>query len=228
MGDEHLNTILATKSDEFIKSYVDNLVPNPSESEGENGCDVPACFTTLSNIFLDANYEFDSSDDQSLYDEDVPGKIFSNPLFEEEIIPIKINQHHDNAESDLVESLRTHDSSLTISSKIDSLLDEFAGELTLLKSIPLGIDEIDCDPEEDIRLIERLFDSFMEEIDLSFTPDDPMSPGIEEDDDDSERDILIRKELLDNYSLLLPENESFHFDIPSFSCPPTKPSDGNT
>nr|GEZ92377.1 hypothetical protein [Tanacetum cinerariifolium] len=54
------------------------------------------------------------------------------------------------------ESLRTHDSSLIISSKIDSLLDEFAGELTLLKSIPPGIDETDCDPEEDLRLIERL------------------------------------------------------------------------
>nr|GFD39945.1 hypothetical protein [Tanacetum cinerariifolium] len=52
-----------------------------------------------------------------------------------------------------MESLRTHDSSLPISSKIDSLLDEFAGELTLLKSISPGIDETDCDFEEDIRLI---------------------------------------------------------------------------
>nr|GEZ52965.1 hypothetical protein [Tanacetum cinerariifolium] len=47
-------------------------------------------------------------------------------------------------------------------------------------------------------------DSLMEEIDLSFTPDDPMPPGIEEDDDDSEKDILICEELLDNYSLSLP------------------------
>nr|GFB16767.1 hypothetical protein [Tanacetum cinerariifolium] len=29
MGDEHLKTISATKSDEFIKSCVENLVPNP-------------------------------------------------------------------------------------------------------------------------------------------------------------------------------------------------------
>nr|GEU68507.1 reverse transcriptase domain-containing protein [Tanacetum cinerariifolium] len=227
MGDEHLNTVLATESDEFIKSSAENLVPNPSDSKGENGCDVPACFTTFSNILFNAYNKFDSSDDQSLYDEDVPEKIFSNPLFEEEIIPMKIDQHHDNAESDLVESLRTHDSSLIISSKIDSLLDEFTGELTLLKSIPPGIDETDCDPEEDIRLIERLLydnssprpseefvsensdaeiesfspspilvkdsDSFMEEISLSFTLDDPMPPGIEEDDYDSERDILICK-----------------------------------
>nr|GFC50953.1 hypothetical protein [Tanacetum cinerariifolium] len=55
-----------------------------------------------------------------------------------------------------MESLRTHDSSLPISSKIDSLLDEFAGELTLLKSIPPRIDETDCDFKKDIRLIEKL------------------------------------------------------------------------
>nr|GEZ44438.1 hypothetical protein [Tanacetum cinerariifolium] len=54
-----------------------------------------------------------------------------------------------------------------------------------------------------------------------------MPPRIEEDDDDS-KDILIREELLDNYSLLLPENETFHFDIPLSSRPPTKPPDGNT
>nr|GEU71275.1 hypothetical protein [Tanacetum cinerariifolium] len=132
--DEHPDTIPATKSDEFIMSK----------------------FTTFSNVLFDADYEFDSSDDQSFYDEDVPKKIFSNPLFEEEIIPMKIDQHPHNAESNLIESLCIHDSSLIISSKIDSLFDEFAGELALLKSIPPGIDETDCDPEEDIRLIEKL------------------------------------------------------------------------
>nr|GFA62989.1 hypothetical protein [Tanacetum cinerariifolium] len=110
----------------FIKSSVENLVPNPSEFEGENGCDVPACLTTFSNILFNADYKFDSSDDQSLYDEDVPEKIFSKPLFEEEIISMKIDQHHFNAESNLIESLLNHDSSIIpSSSKIDSLLDEF-------------------------------------------------------------------------------------------------------
>nr|GFB55874.1 hypothetical protein [Tanacetum cinerariifolium] len=263
MGDEHLNTILATKSDEFIKSYVENLVPNPSEPEGENGCDVAACFTTFLNILFDADYEFDSVNDQSLSDADISEKIFSNPLFEEEIISTKIDLHHFNAESDLIESLLNRDSSIiSSSSKIDSLLDEFASELTLLKSIPSGIDETDCDPEDEIRFTRRLFydnssphppeefvsensntkiesfspspipieviDSFMEEIDLSFNPDDPMPPSIEDDDDDSKRDILILKDLPSNYSLSLPKNESFHFDIPSFSHPPAKPPYGNT
>nr|GEU31740.1 hypothetical protein [Tanacetum cinerariifolium] len=263
MWDEHLNTILAIESDEFIKSCVKNLVPNPSESEGENGCDVPSCFTTFSNILFDAEYEFDSVDDQSCSDKDFSEEIFSNPLFEEEIIPIKIDQHHFNAESNLIESMLNHDSSIISSSlKIDSLLDEFAGELILLKSISPGIDKTDRDPEEDIRLIERLLydnssprppkefvsensnaniesfspspipvedsDSRMEEIDLSFNPDDLMPSNIEEDDDDSEREILIHEELLDNYCLSLPVNESLHFDIPSFSRPPAKPPDGNT
>nr|GEU78924.1 hypothetical protein [Tanacetum cinerariifolium] len=99
-------------------------------------------FTTFSKVLFDAECESDSSDDQSCSDEDVLEKIVLKPLSEEEIIPM--------------ESLRTHDSSLLISSKIDSLLDEFVGEFTLLKSIPPGIGETDWDFEEDIRLIEKL------------------------------------------------------------------------
>nr|GEW67198.1 hypothetical protein [Tanacetum cinerariifolium] len=159
MGDEHLDTVLATKSDEFIKSSVENLVPNPSESEGENKCDVPACevFTTFSNILFDANYDFSSSNDQSFFDEDFPKEIYPNPLFDEEIISMKIDPHHFNIESDLIESLRNYDSSISSSpSKIDSLFDEFASELTLLKSIPPRIDETNCYPEEETRFIKRL------------------------------------------------------------------------
>nr|GEW13442.1 hypothetical protein [Tanacetum cinerariifolium]GEW17666.1 hypothetical protein [Tanacetum cinerariifolium] len=252
------------KSDEFIKSSVENLVQIPSESEGEPEFNMPVCevFTTFSNILFDADYDFYSVNNQSLSDEDLSKEIYSNPLFDEEIISIKIVPHHFNAESDFIESLLNHDSSIISSSKIDSLFNEFAGELTLLKSIPPGISETDCDHENKIRLTKRLLydnlsprppeefvsensdakiesfspspfpvediDSFIEEIDLSFTPDDPMPPGIEEDDYDTERDILILEELLDNYSLSLPENESFHFDTPSFSRPPAKPPDGNT
>nr|GEW48358.1 integrase, catalytic region, zinc finger, CCHC-type, peptidase aspartic, catalytic [Tanacetum cinerariifolium] len=195
----------------------------------------------------------------STSDEDFPKKIFSNPLFDEEIIPMKIDQHSFNVESDLIGSMPNHDSLITISLKIDSLFDEFAGELTLLKSIPPGIDETDCHPKKETRFAKRLLydnssprppeeivsdnsnadiesfspsptpnednGSHMEEIDLPFTPDDPMPPGIEDDDYDSGRDIPILKELLDNYSLSLPANESYHFDIPSPYRPPAKPQD---
>nr|GFA75584.1 hypothetical protein [Tanacetum cinerariifolium] len=156
MGDEHLNTIPAMESDEFIKSYVENLVSNPSKSEGENGCDMHAGFTTFSNVLFDAEYDSDSSDDQSLSDEDAPEKIYSNPLFDEEIISMEIDPHSFNAESDLMKSMLNNDSSIIIPSKIDSLFDEFAGELTLLKSIPPEIDETDCHPTEETHFTKRL------------------------------------------------------------------------
>nr|GEW13646.1 hypothetical protein [Tanacetum cinerariifolium] len=253
MGDEHLDTILATKSNEFIKSSVENLIPSPSEFEdlSDSECDMPACddFTTFSNLLFDADDYFSSSDDESFSDEDISKKIYLNHLFDEEINSMKIDPHQFNAGSNLIESLVNHDSSIISSSlKIDSLPDEFAGELILLKSILSRIDETDCDLEEEFWLIEKLLydnssphlpkgfiyensdaaiesfspfpipvedsDSFMEEIDLSFTPDDPMPTGIEEDDYDYERDMLIFEELLSNDSLSLPENESFYFDIP--------------
>nr|GEY93732.1 hypothetical protein [Tanacetum cinerariifolium] len=162
IGDEHLNTILEKESDEFIKSSVENLVPNPSESEDlsniKRKCDVPVYddFTTFSNLLFDADDDFSSNDNESFSDEDISKVIYSNPLFNEEIISIMIDPRHFNAESDLIGSLLNQNSSIISSSKIDSLLDKFAGELILLKSIPPGIDEADCDPEEEIRLIKKL------------------------------------------------------------------------
>nr|GFD19413.1 hypothetical protein [Tanacetum cinerariifolium] len=64
----------------------------------------------------------------------------TEPIDSLEIIPMEIDQHFFNVESDLIESMPNHDSSVINSLKIDSLFDEFAGELTLLKSIPPGID----------------------------------------------------------------------------------------
>nr|GFC06890.1 hypothetical protein [Tanacetum cinerariifolium] len=81
MGDEHLSIISETKSDEVIKSSVEDLVPIPSESE---------------------------------------------------------------------------DTSIVYSPKIDSLLEEFTGELGHIDPIPPGIDETDSDPKDDIRFIEQL------------------------------------------------------------------------
>nr|GFC69282.1 hypothetical protein [Tanacetum cinerariifolium] len=68
----------------------------------------------------------------------------------------------------------------------------------------------------------------MEEIDLFLNTDNPILPGIEDDDYDSKRDVPILEELLDNYSISLPTNESYHFDIPLPYRPPAKPLDGNT
>nr|GEZ64318.1 hypothetical protein [Tanacetum cinerariifolium] len=177
-------------------------------------------FTTFSKVLFDAEYESDSSDNQSCSDEDVLEKIILKPLCEEEIIPMK--------------SLHTHDSSLPISSKIDSLLDEFAGELTLLKSIPPGTDEtefVSVNSDAKIKsfspspILIKDSNSLVEEINLFCTPDYPMPLGIKDKDYDSERDILIRKDFPRNNTLSFAEKESLHFDIPLFSRPPEKSPD---
>nr|GEY38338.1 hypothetical protein [Tanacetum cinerariifolium] len=74
MGDEHLDTIPATESDEFIKSSVENLIPIPSESEGipEHMCDVPIHDNSLPLDVSKAQIEelFDSNEEFSSTDED--------------------------------------------------------------------------------------------------------------------------------------------------------------
>ncbi|GJW35615.1 hypothetical protein Tco_0058535 [Tanacetum coccineum] len=228
---EHLDTISRTKSQtEFIKSLsnssVENLVQNPSESEDASDEIVSTKVNLIQNEVLES--------------------ITS--------IPPGIDSFY--VESNLIESLLNRNTSIDSSFMIDSLLDEFAGELTLLKSIPPGIDDDNLDSEGEIHLVERFVydnssprppeelnvensiesfspspipvedsDSLMEEIDLFLTPDDSMPPGIENDDHNSEGDIFFLEELLSNDSSSLPENESFHFNIPSSPRPPAKPPD---
>nr|GEU91714.1 hypothetical protein [Tanacetum cinerariifolium] len=74
MGDEHLDTILATESDEFIKSSVENLVPILSKSKGipDNMCDMP--FHDNSPPLDVSKYQFvdfsDSNDESTSIDDD--------------------------------------------------------------------------------------------------------------------------------------------------------------
>nr|GEX51084.1 hypothetical protein [Tanacetum cinerariifolium] len=80
MGDEHLDTIPATESDEVIKSSVEDLVPIPSESEGilDTMCDVhlvnnPTPFEAKDHfeIVINSNDDYSSSNDDSLYNENI-------------------------------------------------------------------------------------------------------------------------------------------------------------
>ncbi|GJX97307.1 hypothetical protein Tco_0353105 [Tanacetum coccineum] len=183
-------------------------------------------------------------------------KIYSNPLFDfdEEIISSEENSISNevldeinsigmndcfNAESDLIESLLNRDTSIDSFHKIDSLFDEFADKLTLLKPISLEIDNSNFDPEGEIRLIEKLLydnssprppenlsiesfspspipvedsDSLMEEIDIFLTSDDSTPPGVESDYD-SEGDIFFLEELPKNDLVLLSKYNHFTFDV---------------
>nr|GEW57998.1 hypothetical protein [Tanacetum cinerariifolium] len=166
MGDEHLSTILETESDEVIKSSIENLVPIPSEFEdffdNESECDVSVCddFMTFSNPLFDRNDNFTSSDDDLFSVKEVPKenfKIYSNPLFDdEEIISTKIDSHHFNAESNLLESLLNRDTLIDSSPKFDYLLEEFSGELAHIDPLPPRIKEADFDLKKEIRLVENL------------------------------------------------------------------------
>nr|GEZ73936.1 hypothetical protein [Tanacetum cinerariifolium] len=80
MGDEHLDTILATKSNKVIKSSVEDLVLIPSESEGipNTMCDVhlvnhptPLEAKDHFEIVINSNDDISSSDDDSLYNENI-------------------------------------------------------------------------------------------------------------------------------------------------------------
>ncbi|GJY58252.1 hypothetical protein Tco_0458144 [Tanacetum coccineum] len=175
MGDKHLDTIPATESDEVIKYSVENLVPIPSESEDfsdiESECDVPDCddsqtkkISTFSNPLFD---DSTSSDDESSHEEvihEISIKTYSNPLFDldEEIISSEFNPIHNedldstpkndrfDTKSYLLESLLNRDTLMASSPKIDSLLDEFAGEII---TIPPRIVR---EHEEYISMMERL------------------------------------------------------------------------
>nr|GFA77126.1 hypothetical protein [Tanacetum cinerariifolium] len=80
MGDEHLDTIPATESDEVIKSSVEDLVPIPSEFEGipNTMCDVhlvnnptPLKAKDHFEIVINSNDDYSSSDNESLYYENI-------------------------------------------------------------------------------------------------------------------------------------------------------------
>nr|GFD02336.1 hypothetical protein [Tanacetum cinerariifolium] len=80
MGDEHLDTIPATESDEVTKSSVENLIPIPSEFEGipDTMCDVhfdnnhtPLEAKDHLEIVLNSNDDIFSSDDDSLHEENI-------------------------------------------------------------------------------------------------------------------------------------------------------------
>ncbi|GJU37311.1 hypothetical protein Tco_1185665 [Tanacetum coccineum] len=229
MEDENLDTILATKSDELIKSSVENLVPIPSESEDfsdiESECDVPDCddsqttnFSTFSNPLFD---DSTSSDDESSHEEvihEISFKTYLNPLFDldEEIIPSEFNSIHNedlnstlkndrfDTESYLLESLLNHDTLMASSRKIDSLLDEFTSKLI---TIPPRI--VNRENEEYISLLERLLY-------------DNSSPRPPEDFHAIPNTIIESlpkfpipvEDKGDDNSTSLPEFESFHVDYP--------------
>ncbi|GKB63453.1 hypothetical protein Tco_0919639 [Tanacetum coccineum] len=142
-----LEELFPYEVNKFFYKRIQQILERTSE------CNVPVRddFTTVSNPLFDADNDFSSSDDKSFSNEDVPKenfKIFLNPLSDEEIISTKIDPHHFNAESDLIESLLNRDTLIISSPNFDSLLEEFSGELAHINLVSPGINEADFDHEE--------------------------------------------------------------------------------
>nr|GEW56991.1 hypothetical protein [Tanacetum cinerariifolium] len=185
MGDEHLNTTSKTKSDEFIKSSVENLVPNLSESEDLSDNQI--------KDFSESNEEFSSTDDDSFsfdnidYVEASPLDselvssegdmlLFEAILSDDHSFDFKIKSSSTSLNS-LLEETNNFNNSLpefkTFSKVLfdaecesDSGDDQSCFDKDVLEKIvlkPLCKEEIipmkslpDCDPEEEIHLIEKL------------------------------------------------------------------------
>nr|GFC94867.1 hypothetical protein [Tanacetum cinerariifolium] len=127
MGDEHLDTIPATESDELIKSSVENHIPIPSESEGipEHVCDVPShdnsppLDVSKDQIedFSESNEKFSSIDDDSFSFDNIDYVEASPPdleLVSSEVMEIVIPETQSSSTSlnSLLEETNTFDNSL--------------------------------------------------------------------------------------------------------------------
>nr|GEV94961.1 putative reverse transcriptase domain-containing protein [Tanacetum cinerariifolium] len=125
MEDEHLDTILATESDEFVKSSVENLIPILSESEGipDSMCDVPFHDNSLPldiskdqfEDFSESNDEFSSPDDDSFSIDNIDYVEASPPDYElvsSEVMEIVIPESSSTSLNSLLEETNTFDNSL--------------------------------------------------------------------------------------------------------------------
>ncbi|GKA39681.1 hypothetical protein Tco_0732232, partial [Tanacetum coccineum] len=118
---------------------------------------------------------------------------------------------------DLVPILNT---SIIYSPKIDFLLEEFADELAPIAPIPRGINKVDCDPEEDIRLDNQMFyddassdDNYFKNIDyVEASPLDSELVNLEETFSDHTEETR-NGNTTSHADNPLPEYDSFLFEI---------------
>nr|GEY74893.1 hypothetical protein [Tanacetum cinerariifolium] len=168
-------------------SGIEELVPILSEnevtSEDESKCDMliqdqsSSVFTTFSNPLFKDNDDLTSSDDESLFEEDVPieeSKVYSNPLFDND--EINSDELESHVESNFVESLSNQDA--LIDSNADTIVE-------FIPSLPILIQD---------------GDSQREEIKIVTETNDVLPPSVE-NDDDSEEEIHFLEELLNDNSI---------------------------
>ncbi|GKE80765.1 hypothetical protein Tco_1550765 [Tanacetum coccineum] len=116
-----------------------------------------------------------------------------------------------NVEIDLVESLSNSDTSIIYSSKIDPILEEFAGELAHIAPIPPRIVEANFDPNDDTSSDDDSYENikYVEALPLNLEYD-----TLEEENEDQKekefnledifqiKDVILREKLLNVHRLI--------------------------
>nr|GFA10811.1 hypothetical protein [Tanacetum cinerariifolium] len=205
MGDEHLDNILETKTDEVINSSVEDLVPILSESEGilDNMCDVPFydnsppldVLTDHFELLFDFNDDCTSSEDDSFEDidyieasppdselvslEKVKDEILREKLLNIHLLIDKIKSLNNNPTPDCV--LKSHSSFFL--SYSDNSLPEFETFSDHTEETSSGSTTTPADnspPEYDSFLFEIEPDQGELSSDLDFSSsDDSLGSGLE-------------------------------------------------
>nr|GEV69855.1 hypothetical protein [Tanacetum cinerariifolium] len=255
MGYENPKTTPKTKSDEIIKSGVEELVPILSEnevtSEDKRKCDVPVCENSPIcddhfEIFSDSKNDDEiSSDDDDFEDIEYVEASLPDPevvsLEEENVV------YHEEEEVDLeyvfqIQDIVLREKLLSINrliANIESLNDNPTPDRLLNSSVSFPISE-----ESDNSLSDNFspeFENFCDhteetrsEADLFLASDNSIPSGIENFAYDLEGDIRFLEALLidnsiSNFENELSNNESSEsdFDNPSFPRPPPEPPDAD-
>nr|GEU74210.1 hypothetical protein [Tanacetum cinerariifolium] len=198
MGDEHLDTILAMKSDELIKSSVEDLVPIPSESEGipDDMCDVSFCDNSPPlDVSKDQFEDFsDSNDDSTSIDDDYFS--IDNIDYVEASPPDSELVSLEEVEDDILREKLLNINHLI--AKIESLNDNPTPDHVLKSPSPFSI------PIEDN-------DSFFEKVDTSLSYSDNYLPKFETFSDHMKETSSGSTTTHANYSV--PKYDSFLFKI---------------
>ncbi|GKA72390.1 hypothetical protein Tco_0778606 [Tanacetum coccineum] len=250
MGDEHLDTIPATESDEVIKSSVEILVPIPSELEGisDDTCDIDPIFEEFAGELAHiapippgiVEADFDSNDDTSSDDDDFEDIEYVSL---EEVNDVDQEEKEFNLEDIFqIQDVILREKLLNVHrliSNIESLKVNSTPDRVLESPSSFPISVVDSD-------------SFLEESDTSLSHLDNSLPEFETFSDHTEetrsgsttthanyslpeydsflfeiepdQEGLISNDNSNDPLLELPEFESFHFD-PSFPRPPPEPPD---
>nr|GEZ24723.1 hypothetical protein [Tanacetum cinerariifolium] len=129
MGDEHLDTISATESDEFIKSSVENLIPIPSESEG-----IPDNISEVMEIVIP---EVGGIDDDILLT--IQDDILREKLLNVNLLIAKIEALNDNSTPS--SDFKTKSSSTSLNSLLEET-NTFENSLPELETFCFDVEEI--------------------------------------------------------------------------------------